>query len=80
MSANEIFRDLPFPFPDDVFPEQLGAVIQRTVLTGEEPGRLVIHTEGNGWLVGDGINDPPRLPSPTRGSRRPVARRAVLVR
>ncbi|OJF10846.1 hypothetical protein BG844_29660 [Couchioplanes caeruleus subsp. caeruleus] len=33
-------------------------MIQRTVLTGQEPARVVIHDEDNDWLVGDGVNDP----------------------
>jgi len=58
MTSNEMFRELPFPYPGGVFPKQLGAVVQKTVLSGEEPARLVIHTQDNSWLVGDGINDP----------------------
>jgi hypothetical protein len=58
MSSNEMFRQLPFPFAGGVFPRQLGAVVQKTVLSGEEPARLVVHTDDNSWLVGDGINDP----------------------
>jgi hypothetical protein len=56
--SREMFRHLPFPFDDDRFPPQLGAVVQRTVADGKEPAREVIHTEDNSWLVGDGINDP----------------------
>lgn len=51
-------RRLPFPFPDATFPAELGAVIQRTVLSGELPAREVIHTADNSWAVGDGVNDP----------------------
>ncbi|AEV83985.1 hypothetical protein ACWT_2963 [Actinoplanes sp. SE50] len=53
-----ILRGVAFPFPGGRFPERLGAVVQRTVLTGEEPARVVIHDEENDWLVGDGVNDP----------------------
>ncbi|GGQ87306.1 hypothetical protein GCM10010166_66890 [Couchioplanes caeruleus subsp. azureus] len=53
-----MFRDVAFPFEDGRFPAHLGAVIQRTVLTGKEPARVVIHDEDNDWLVGDGVNDP----------------------
>jgi hypothetical protein len=49
---------VPFPFPDGQFPSELGAVIQRTVLDGTEPARVVIHADEGGWLVGDGVNDP----------------------
>ena len=54
----EMFRQLPFPFPDDVFPDDLGAVVQLTVLHGLEPAREVVHAEDGSWLIGDGVNDP----------------------
>jgi len=53
-----MFRDSPFPFEGGEFPRELGAVVQRTVLTGEMPALVVIHDAGNSWLVGDGVNDP----------------------
>ena len=53
-----MFQHLPFPFEGGVFPRQLGAVIQRTVLRGDEPAREVVHAEDGSWLVGDGVNDP----------------------
>ena len=53
-----MFQHLPFPYEGGVFPKRLGAVVQLTVLDGEEPARLVIHDEASGWAVGDGINDP----------------------
>ena len=56
--SHEVFRRLPFPFPDGKFPASLGAVIQRTVFENAEPARAVIHTDEGSWLVGDGINDP----------------------
>ena len=56
--AGEMFQHLPFPFPDDRFPPELGAVVQRTVLSGELPALEVIHSDDNSWLVGDGVNDP----------------------
>jgi hypothetical protein len=49
---------VPFPFRDGSFPPELGAVIQRSVLEGREPARVVIHTEENDWAVGDGVGDP----------------------
>ena len=54
----EIFRQLPFPFDNDAFPANLGAVVQRTVLDGTEPAREVTHTADGSWLIGDGVNDP----------------------
>jgi len=56
--AHEVFRDLPFPFPDGRFPRELGAVVQRTVSDGELPALTVIHTPDNSWIVLDGVNDP----------------------
>jgi hypothetical protein len=53
-----MFRSLPFPFEGHVFPRSLGAVVQRSVLNGEQPAREVIHAEDGSWLVGDGVNDP----------------------
>ncbi|HEX4901510.1 MAG TPA: hypothetical protein VFV42_01785 [Acidimicrobiales bacterium] len=54
----DMVRHLPFPFPDDEFPAELGAVVQRSVLDGVEPAREVIHTDEGDWLIGDGVNDP----------------------
>jgi hypothetical protein len=56
--AREIFRHLPFPFPGDVFPANLGAVVVGSVLSGERPAREVIHTPDGSWAVGDGVSDP----------------------
>jgi hypothetical protein len=53
-----MFQHVKFPFPDERFPDELGAVIQKTVLDGQLPARYVAHTEDNGWVVGDDINDP----------------------
>src|SRR5262245_11106029 len=50
--------DVPFPFPDERFPPDLGAVVQRTVLDGRRPVRCVAHTRDDGWLVGDDVEDP----------------------
>lgn len=54
----EMFQHLPFPFPDSRFPRELGAVIQRTVLDGTQPARLIAHDLDGSWLVGDGVTDP----------------------
>ena len=54
----EMIRHLPFPFEDHRFPNTLGAVVQMTVLSGEQPAREVIHAPDGSWLVGDGVNDP----------------------
>jgi hypothetical protein len=51
-------RDAQFPFADNKFPPSLGAVVQRTVASGELPALVVIHDDENDWLVSDGVNDP----------------------
>jgi hypothetical protein len=51
-------RRRPWPFPGDDFPEDLGAVVQRTVLDGQLPALVVAHAEDGDWMVGDGVNDP----------------------
>lgn len=53
-----MYERLPFPFPKDTFPRELGAVVQRTVLDGREPAREVVHTSDGLWLVSDGVSDP----------------------
>ena len=52
------FGTSPFPFADDRFPGSLGAVVQRTVLSGEFPAREVVHAPDGSWLIGDGVHDP----------------------
>lgn len=54
--SGEVFRHVAFPFEGGRFPRHLGMVVQGTVLTGDEPARVVIHDEDNDWLVGDGAN------------------------
>jgi hypothetical protein len=56
--GREMFRHLPSPFENERFPDELGAVVQVSVLTGEQPAREVIHAPDGSWLVGDGVNDP----------------------
>jgi hypothetical protein len=53
-----VLQRMPFPFPDDEFPPELGALVQNTVLSGERPAREVVHTPDGSWLVGDGVDDP----------------------
>jgi hypothetical protein len=57
-AAREIFQHLPLPYPDGRFPANLGAVVQRTVLTGERPALEVVHAPDGSWAVSDGVNDP----------------------
>ncbi|MPZ98632.1 MAG: hypothetical protein GEU80_04685 [Dehalococcoidia bacterium] len=51
-------RRLPFPFDRGRFPRELGAVVQRTVLEGDEPARIVVHDADGDWALGDGVHDP----------------------
>jgi hypothetical protein len=51
-------RRRPWPFPADVFPDDLGAVVQRTVLEGRRPALFVAHAADGDWMVGDGVGDP----------------------
>ena len=52
-----IMREIPWPFENDEFPPDLGAVVMRTVLDGELPALQVIHAD-DWWGVADGLNDP----------------------
>jgi hypothetical protein len=58
MEGSEVAGHVWWPFPGGCFPGDLGAVVQRTVLSGELPARLVIHDDEGDWCVGDGVNDP----------------------
>lgn len=51
-------RYVPFPFEGNRFPAGLGAVVQLTVLHGQQPARVIVHASDGSWLVGDGVNDP----------------------
>jgi hypothetical protein len=53
-----MFRTFPWPFPDDRFPDQLGAVVMKTVASGDMPALQVLHDTDNGWAIADGMNDP----------------------
>jgi hypothetical protein len=54
----DMVRRLRWPFPGGEFPEDLGAVVQRTVLDGRLPALVVAHADDGDWMVGDGVNDP----------------------
>jgi len=55
--SHEIHQHLPFPFRGGQFPNNLGAVVQGTVLSGDVPAREVVHTTDGSWLIGDGVSD-----------------------
>ncbi|WP_120520497.1 hypothetical protein [Arthrobacter celericrescens] len=54
----EMYREMPWPFPNNQFPDGLGAVVMRTVLSGERPALQVLHDPDNGWAIADGVDDP----------------------
>ncbi|MEV7907893.1 hypothetical protein [Streptomyces anulatus] len=54
---SEIIRRVTFPFSDGKFPSELGAVVQRTVVSGEFPALIVIHDDDGDWLIGDAVTD-----------------------
>jgi hypothetical protein len=50
--SHEMFRYLPWPFPNNEFPTDLGAVVMRSVLDGVMPALQVFHdSEGGGLLL-----------------------------
>lgn len=51
-------RRLPWPFRGGEFPDDLGAVVECTVLDGRLPALVVAHAPDGDWMVGDGVNDP----------------------
>jgi hypothetical protein len=54
---SQLVRNVPLPFPDGKFPPELGAIVQRTVASGELPALVVIHDDENDWLIGDDVTD-----------------------
>lgn len=57
-AVSDMMRRVPWPFPEDRFPDDLGAAVQRTVLEGSLPALFVAHAADGDWMVGDGVNDP----------------------
>ena len=55
----EVQPTMPWPFPGGSFPQDLGAVVMRNVLSGEAAALQVVHFEDGYWGVADGR----RLPS-----------------
>lgn len=49
---------IPWPFPDNRFPDALLVYVMRTVVEGELPALLVSHDSDNEWSVADGVTDP----------------------
>ncbi|RMI29458.1 hypothetical protein EBN03_25590 [Nocardia stercoris] len=56
--GHEVQRGIPWPYPEGVFPQHLGMIVQRTIMAGTEPVRVVTHWADGDWTVADGVNDP----------------------
>src|SRR5829696_2446659 len=56
--SREVQRVVPWPFEDGRFPSHLGAVVMRTVLSGERAALQVVHFPEGDWGVADGVGDP----------------------
>jgi len=50
--------DIPWPFPNDRFPDDLGAVVMDSVLEGRRPALQIVHFENGHWGVADAIDWP----------------------
>jgi len=50
--------DVPWPFPDDRFPDDLGAVVMKSVVEARRPALQVVHFETGLWGIADGIDEP----------------------
>lgn len=50
---HDVQPDLPWPFPDGVFPEKLGVIAHRSLLTGQAVPYFVSHDDDGYWQVLD---------------------------
>ena len=55
--TREMFQHLPWPFPNNEFPLDLGAVVMLSVLEGARPALQVLHDPDGGWAFADGVGD-----------------------
>jgi hypothetical protein len=53
-----MYRQVQWPFPDDEFPDELGALVMRSILDEGVPVLQVVHFPDNSWAVADGVHDP----------------------
>lgn len=51
--AHEVERFIQWPFPDGVFPEDLGVIAHRSLLTGQASPYYVSHDDDGSWQVLD---------------------------
>ena len=56
----EIWPTMPWPFPGNAFPQDLGAVVMPSVLSGKAPALQVVHFESGHWGIADGVGNPNR--------------------
>lgn len=59
-SHREMFQSLPWPFPQNRFPAQLGAVVMRTVLEEQWPALQVVHFPDRGRRLAAGASSSAR--------------------
>jgi hypothetical protein len=52
--SGEMFRSLPWPFPGDDFPHDLGVLVMRSVLDGAPSLQVVHFPDEDGWGITDG--------------------------
>lgn len=83
IADGEVWPTMPWPFPGDTFPQDLGAVVMSSVLSGNAPALQVVHFEDGYWGIADGIRDPNKGLEPTHiwhviGMDRTLAELATL--
>lgn len=50
--------DHPWPYPNDEFPIDVGAVVMNSIIEGRRPALQVVHFESGIWGVADGVDAP----------------------
>jgi len=50
--------DIPYPFADDRFPDDLAAAAMKSVLEGRRPCLQVVHFATGHWGIADGLDTP----------------------
>lgn len=58
IADGEVQPTLPWPFPGGAFPQDLGAVVLRDVLSGRAPALQVVHFDDGYWGISDGHHVP----------------------
>jgi hypothetical protein len=73
--SSEMFKELDWPYRDNVFPRTLGAVAIRTVLAGAPALQVTHFPDGEGWGITDGGD--PNAPGACIARRAPRGRPAL---